>query len=116
MHYIVFTDNKYGGDLNSDLFTLLLYGCGNNLLQIFSGLLSPLVNELGFAFSLFQLALNGGDLIWRQLAPVFLQKLFGTGDDLIQGAGVCQYIVLQNLEIRHKAGGRVGSWNKIDFN
>lgn len=85
---------------NSDLFTLLFYGCGNNLLQIFPRLLSPLVDELGFAFSLFQLSLNDGDLIWRQLISVFLQKLFSTGDDLIQGTGICQYVFLQSLEIK----------------
>lgn len=98
MHYYI----QYIYNLNSDLFTLLFYGCCNNLLQVFPGLLSPLVDELGFAFRLFQLALNGGNLIWRQLAPVFLQKLFSTGDDLIQGTGVCQYVFLQSLEIRQE--------------
>lgn len=96
------TDNTYGGNLKSDLFTLLFYGGGNNLLQIFPGLLRPLVDDLGFAFSLFQLALNDGDLIWRQLAPVFLQKLFSAGDDLVQGSGVCQYVFLQSLEVRRR--------------
>lgn len=92
--------NTYGGNPNSDLFTLLFYGCGYNLLQIFPGLLSPLVDELGFAFGLFQLALNDGNLIWHQLAPVFLQKSFSAGYDLIQVAGVPQYVVLQILVIR----------------
>lgn len=75
--------------MNSDLFTLLFYGCGDGLLQIFPGLLRPLVDELSFAFSLFQLALKHGDLIWHQLAPVFLQKLFSACNDLIQGTGIC---------------------------
>lgn len=106
MYYIMFTDNTHGGNLNSDLFTLLLYGCGDDLLQVFPGLLRPLVDELGFAFSLFQLALDGGDLIWRQLAPVLLQKLFSAGDDLIQGTGVCQYIFLQSLDIKQAESRR----------
>lgn len=100
MHCLLFSDSTYGGNVNSDLFTLLFNGCGNNLLQIFPGLLRPLVDELGFAFSLFQLALKHGDLIRRQLAAVFLQKCFCAGDDLIQGTGVRQYVFLQSLEIR----------------
>lgn len=83
--------------MNSDLLTLLFNGCGNDLLQIFPGLLRPLVDELGFAFSLFQLALDQGYLIRSQLAPVLLQKLFCAGDDLIQGTGVCQDIFLKGL-------------------
>ena len=94
MHCIAFKVNTYGGNLNSDLLTLLFYGRGNDLLQIFPGLLRPLVDDLGFVFRLLQLALNDGNLIRRQLAPVFLQKLFSTGDDFIQGTGVRQYVFL----------------------
>lgn len=107
MQCTVFAENIYRNNLNSDLFTLLFYGCGNNLLQILPGLLRPLVDEPGFVFSLFQLALKDGNLFWRQLASVFLQKLFSTGDDLVQGTGVCQYIFLQSLEIRQACSSRM---------
>lgn len=101
MHYIVFRNNS-SGNLNSDLFALLFDCCGNDLLQIFPGLLSSLVNDSDFAFRLLQLALNDGNLIGRQLAPVFLQKPFRTGDDVIQGAGICRHVFLQSLEMRMK--------------
>lgn len=65
------------------LFTLLFNGRSNNFLQIFPGLFHPLVDELPFALSRFQLALKHGNLIWRQLVPVLIQKLLSTCDDLI---------------------------------
>lgn len=67
----------------SYLLTFLLNGRRNNFLQILPGLFHPLVNQLPFALRRLQPVLQHGNLIWRQLAPVLLQKLFSTCDDLM---------------------------------
>lgn len=78
MFYIFFA-----GESNKNLFALLFYGCCNNFFQVFLGLLRLLVYEAGFAFSLFQLALNNGDLIWCHLIAVLLQIFFRAADYLV---------------------------------
>lgn len=65
------------------LFTFLFNGRRNNFLQILPGLFHPLVDQLPFALRRLQPALQNGNLIWRQLAPVLLQKLFSSCDDLV---------------------------------
>lgn len=65
------------------LFTFLFNGRRNNFLQILPGLFHPLINQLPFAVRRLQPALQHGNLIWRQLTPVLLQKLFSTCNDLV---------------------------------
>ena len=106
----------------TNLLALLLNCSRHHLLQVFPGLLSPLVDELGLAFGLRQLLLNTGHLFRSHLGPVLLQELFGAADDVVQGSGVGQHVLLQGLGsgnttrvksrlIGRRFGERNSSWN-----